>query len=451
MILKKILFQNKLLPKGLLGRSLLILILPLVLLQAVLGFAFYEYHIEDKLIESAHRFSSEISYIKKIYEKNPHSKQLFTDTLKDFSASLGHDYSLIHKKDSMYGIIDSYPGTFANRFWHFLSQYQKNIMVTHSGKGTYFITTPLKNNDVLLLTVEGKEILSSKWHFLPVWSLVTAIISALIAIVFLKNQIRPIIRLSQALEAFGRGDNDYVFHPSGAVEIRKAGIEFLKMRRRLNEYITSRTMMLAGVSHDLRTILTRFKLELSFMAVDESTQNLKTDVQHMTAVLDAYFNFINSTQTEEAILTDIPYELQQIIDRHKHTSQEIIIQSNIASPVVIRKNGFLRCVINLLSNAQRYGTLIHIHTELKETKQGKYIIFVIEDNGCGVPTENYEKIFAPFFTDNTSRTLSKNYGEQIGLGLSIVRNIARTKGGDVIPSHSESLGGLKITLTYFLE
>jgi two-component system osmolarity sensor histidine kinase EnvZ len=171
----------------------------------------------------------------------------------------------------------------------------------------------------------------------------------------------------------------------------------------------------------------------------------------MTAVLDAYFNFINTTESEEPNWVNIPQEIDILVERHKQSDHNIRITSTLSKPVMMRKNGFIRCVINLLSNAQRYGTIIHVSTNLKTNRQGSFIECIIEDNGCGILEENYEKIFDPFFTDNASRTLSQNYGERIGLGLSIVRNIARTKGGDVIPSQSEKLGGLKMILLYAIE
>ena len=457
-MLKIAILSRKLLPKGLLGRALLILLMPLIFLQAVLGYVFYEYHIEDKLINSARRVASEISYIRTIYEKHTQTESF----LNDFSLSLGHQYILINKNFAFFSFcqIHSAPlslmDIIADKFIKFLSSYEPEAKLCFYrneplSAEIYFIMMHLSGDKYLGLKIHKKEIISSKWHFLPVWSLATAFVSALIAIIFLKNQIRPIIRLSQVLEAFGRGDNDCSFHPSGAVEIRKAGIEFLKMRRRLKEYIASRTMMLAGVSHDLRTILTRFKLELSLMPPDESTQNLKTDVDHMTAVLDAYFNFINTTVSEETTLINITQEIQALVGRHQQSKHKITITSTIDTDVMLRKNGFFRCMLNLLSNAQRYGDQIHITLAIRTNKQGKFIESIIEDNGIGVIETHYEKIFDPFFSDNLSRTLSHNHGERIGLGLSIARNIARTKGGDIIPDYSERLGGLKMTLIYAID
>ena len=447
---------RKTLPRGLLGRTLFILLAPLIFLQAVLGYVFYEYHIEEKLAQSANQISSEINYIRTVFEKHQETETF----LQDFSLALGHEYIISlknghqsycvtnssYKKPARYDII-------AHKFMQFLLRFEPDASFCfhRDAYDVYFIAIPLSGEKYLGLKINKKKILSSKWHFLPVWSLVTAIISALIAIIFLKNQIRPIIRLSQVLEAFGRGDDDCAFHPSGAIEIRKAGIEFLKMRRRLKEYITSRTMMLAGVSHDLRTIITRFKLELSFMPSTEETENLKSDVNHMTAILDAYFHFINTTETEESTLINISEEIKNFVQRHRNDNQTLNLKCNINHNIMLRKNGFFRCVLNLLSNAQRYGSVIHITVSLHDTKKNKFIRCIIEDNGRGVPENDYEKIFDPFYSDNISRTLSSNNAEQIGLGLSIARNIARTKGGDIIPTISETLGGLKMILLYAIE
>jgi two-component system osmolarity sensor histidine kinase EnvZ len=187
------------------------------------------------------------------------------------------------------------------------------------------------------------------------------------------------------------------------------------------------------------------------MPPDESTQNLKTDVDHMTAILDAYFNFINTTESEEPTMTNITDAVYTLVERHQQPEHKIDIKSTIDKPVMLRKNGFLRCVLNLLSNAARYGNHVHITLATIDTKQGKFIQCIIEDNGVGVLETHYEKIFDPFFSDNLSRTLSQNHGERIGLGLSIARNIARTKGGDITPDSSERLGGLKMTLVYAID
>lgn len=441
--------MQKLLPKSLLGRTLLILLAPLVCFQAVMGYVFYQRHIEDRLAYSAQRIASEISYIRTIFEKHQDSDVF----LKDFSLSLGRRYALQNKdtnteikkncKINAYIIAD---------FAKFFAKYEPDSLICEHQKGRiYYIITPIFQDKELVLQAYRKEFLSDKWHFLPVWSLATALVLGVIAILFLKNQIRPIIRLSQALEAFGQGDDEHPFYPSGAIEIRKAGIEFLKMRRRLKEYITSRTMMLAGVSHDLRTILTRFKLELSLMPKNDETDNLKTDVNHMTAVLDAYFNFIHATETEEAVLIDVDNEIKNLVNRHTQSETHIEIQCDIQHMIYVRKNGFLRCILNLLSNAKRYGHIIHITARLQENKKGTFIQCIIDDNGIGVPEQDYDKIFTPFYSDNTSRTLSDNHGEGIGLGLSIARNIARTKGGDVIPEKSKTLGGLRMILLYATE
>lgn len=440
---------QKLIPKSLLTRALLILLAPLVCFQAVMGYVFYERHIEDRLAYSAQRIALEISYIRTVFEKHQGSD----DFLKDFSLSLGRRYhlqntnteTLIRKKCHINSYIIA---DFAKFFAHYepdavICEYQKSKI--------YDIIIPIFQDKELVLQAHRKEFLSDKWHFLPVWSVLTALVLGVIAMVFLKNQIRPIIRLSNVLEAFGKGDDEYPFHPSGAIEIRKAGIEFLKMRRRLREYIASRTMMLAGVSHDLRTILTRFKLELSLMPKNEETDNLKTDVNHMTAVLDAYFNFINATETEEAVLVNINDEIKDLVQRHTQSGIDIQIYCDIQSMVSVRKNGLLRCILNLLSNAQRYGTVIHITVTIEHIKQGTFIQCIIEDNGVGVREHDYDKIFDPFYSDNIPRTLSHNHAERIGLGLSIARNIARTKGGGITPDKSQTLGGLKMTLLYAVE
>jgi len=440
----------KLLPKSLLGRSMLILLTPLIVLQAVMGYVFYEYHIEDRLQYSAQRIASEISYVRTSFEK----KQDIS-FLQDFSLSLGRQYHLqdISPDKTKSCNLNSY---IIKQFTFFFRRYEPNAEICENQQNqTYLVIIPFNQTQELVLKAYGKEFLSGKWHFLPVWSLVTAIVMAFIAALFLKNQIRPILHLSQALEAFGHGDDDFSFHSSGAIEIRRAGFEFIKMRRRLNTFINERTMMLAGVSHDLRTILTRLKLELSLMPPDEAVDNLKSDVSHMAAILDSYLNFINAIKDEALTLVNIKDEHDTLIGRHiKHHIQCTLhcdIQGNLQGNTLIRKHGFIRCILNLLSNAQRYGTIIILTLSISHNKHGRFVKCIIEDNGTGVAVENYEKIFDPFYSDNVSRTLSNNHGEHLGLGLSIIRNIARDKGGDVIPAASQKLGGFQATLLYAID
>lgn len=410
-----------------------------------MGYVFYQRHIQDILLNSAQNTAAEISYIRDQYIQRHNF-----DFLNDFNDAFGRKYTIQQGvKDISKCRTNSY---LIGQYTEFLKTYEPNVLVCESDHEVekYQIFIPFPKEKELILYAYRKDFLSGKWHFLPVWSIGSALVLAFIAAVFLRNQMRPIIRLSKALQAFGRREQEIAYHPSGAIEIRKAGIEFLRMRQRLKEHINSRTMLLAGVSHDLRTILTRLKLELSLLPASEEVDNLKSDVKQMQAILDSYFDFIRDVETEELETLDITHELQKLVDRYKKHDLEIILSSDIENPVTIYKQSFMRCVMNLLSNAQRYGTLIHMGIRILENKNGKFIEFTIEDNGKGAAPENYEKIFEPFFSDNQSRTLSDNHGAQLGLGLSIVRNIARTKGGGVMASYSEALGGLRLELIFAL-
>jgi two-component system osmolarity sensor histidine kinase EnvZ len=259
-----------------------------------------------------------------------------------------------------------------------------------------------------------------------------------IATSFLRNQIRPILRLARAAEEFGKG-RDVAFSPRGAREVRQAGAAFVEMKRRVERAIEQRTTMLNGVSHDLRTIITRFKLSLALMAPSNEAAEMRKDVEEMEHMVQAYLAFARGDSGETPVKTDIGAILKDL----QTDTQKLAIDARLAlsgDPVVVaRPAAIKRLLANLVGNAQRYGKRI----DLTAINDGKTMTIHIDDNGPGIPVDRLEDAFRPFYRLDESR--NQDHGNS-GLGLAIARDIARTHGGDLTLARSE-LGGLRATVT----
>jgi len=297
------------------------------------------------------------------------------------------------------------------------------------------------DSSVVRFKVERKRVMSTNAHIWVGWITGGAIILLSVAILFLRNQIRPIERLADAAEAFGKGRDVPDFHPAGATEVRRAALAFLDMRERISRFVQQRTDMLAGVSHDLRTPLTRIKLELAMMGDRAEAEALKGDVAEMEHMLDEYLAFARGQGGEPASDTDIGQLLRDIAANagRKADAQAPgkAVDVNLAGDLVmqVRPNAMRRCLTNLVDNALRYGN----RAELSAAEKGDAVEIAIEDDGPGIPADKREEVFRPFYRLEGARTLQSG---NVGLGLAIARDIARGHGGDVTLSDSR-FGGLR--------
>ena len=268
------------------------------------------------------------------------------------------------------------------------------------------------------------------------WITVPALIMVFISLIFLKNQTRPITNLARAAEKFGKGEEIEEFKPSGASEIRRAGYEFDKMRKRILRHLNQRSEMLSGISHDLRTPLTRMKLQLSFVKDKEISSKLNEDISEMEKMLNEYLQFTSSSQSEKNEIFDLSKLLNETIERYENT----YITRDLAQNILIngRKNLLKRSFNNIIDNGLKYGKKINIQLN----KNGKNIFILIEDNGPGIPKEEYDNVFKPFYKIDKSRAESKS---SVGLGLSIASDIIRSHGGNIKLNRS-SLGGLGVRI-----
>jgi two-component system osmolarity sensor histidine kinase EnvZ len=258
----------------------------------------------------------------------------------------------------------------------------------------------------------------------------------IISLIFLKNQTRPIINLARAAERFGKGEEIEEFKPSGALEIRQAGHEFDKMRKRILRHLNQRTEMLSGISHDLRTPLTRMKLQIAFIKDKDLTKKLAEDINEMEKMLNEYLQFTSSSYMEKDEMFNISELIEQVVGKYNNQN----IQKDLLPRIYIngRKNLINRCLNNIIDNALKYGNKVKI----KLSKENTNLFITIDDDGSGIPEEEHENVFKPFYKIDKGRAESKS---SVGLGLSIASDIIRSHGGNIVLDKSE-MNGLSVKI-----
>jgi two-component system osmolarity sensor histidine kinase EnvZ len=266
----------------------------------------------------------------------------------------------------------------------------------------------------------------------------TSFVLLFVAILFLRNQIRPILALADAAESFGKGREKPDYRPRGAREVRRAAAAFLEMKRRVERAMEQRTTMLAGVSHDLRTLLTRFKLELALLGDNPEIEALKKDVDEMGRMIEAYLAFASGAEGEQAAPTDMAAFFEELRADAERNSHPATVAFHGPPVVTVRPDAFKRCLANLVSNAARFAKRIAITGH----RDHRYLTVTIDDDGPGIPGAMREEVFKPFFRIDDARNQDEG---GTGLGLAIARDIARSHGGDIMLTESP-LGGLRATV-----
>jgi two-component system osmolarity sensor histidine kinase EnvZ len=293
----------------------------------------------------------------------------------------------------------------------------------------------IKHNDGYFeFFIPKDRVTSSSARMFALWITLPALLMITIAIIFLKNQTRPIVNLAKAAEKFGRGENIDEYRPSGALEIRQAGLEFDKMRKRIMRHLNQRSEMLSGISHDLRTPLTRLKLQLSFIKDEELSKKMSLDIDEMEKMLNEYLQFTSSSYLEKKETFDISELIEIIISKYDNSniSKELIPRIYMNG----RKNLIQRSLNNIIDNSIKYGNKVNLNL----SKEKNNIIITIDDDGIGVPENEYQNIFKPFYKLDKSRGDSKS---RVGLGLSITSDIIKSHGGNSLLEKSP-FNGLRV-------
>ena len=434
------LLGNLLLPKGLYARALIIIIAPIVLLQSVLVFLFMERHWEYVTRRMASATVQDISMLVGLYESYPHpgGYERLTDLARE---RLG----LVAQIEPGGRLPPALPKPFFRFLDRTLSKsirakIDKPFWIDTVGDSDHVEIRIKLDDAVLKVLARRSQTYASNTHIFLIWMISTSLILLAIAIMFLRNQIRPVLALAKAAESFGRGQPAPAdFKLRGAREVRQAALAFIEMRDRIERHVEQRTTMLAGVSHDLRTVLTRFRLQLAMMERSAENDALVADVDEMQQMLEDYLAFAKGGTSEKPETGDIAVILEDIQAALAAASgRKITLSVPGPIPAVIRRNAFKRAVTNLVSNATRFGKTIAITAK----KTARNLVITIEDDGPGVPAEARETVFLPFRSLDNARNQTV---KSTGLGLAIARDIIRAHGGEIHLGDSQ-MGGLKATI-----
>tara|TARA_B100000953_G_scaffold164041_1_gene135402 strand:+ start:239 stop:1555 length:1317 start_codon:yes stop_codon:yes gene_type:complete len=428
-------FIKKLLPKQLFYRGLLIVATPIIILQITILIVFFDSLWIKTNKGMTRSLVSEIVTIIDIYNNESHyNKQMVTDLYNqnfNFSVRFLENEKLPDiKVERWFSPMDR---TLRRELKPKFNEYWFNTM-THKE----IVDLRIKFRDGVLQIFFPKErIQASSIRIFSLWITLPAFLLILVAMIFLKNQTRPIIKLAEASEKFGRGEDVEEFRPSGALEIRKAGYEFDRMRKRIIRHLNQRSEMLSGISHDLRTPLTRIKLQLALIKDMEISKKLSGDVDEMEKMLNDYLQFSKSTFSDKTETFDMSELIKSTIKKYENA--DISLDQPEKTIFNGRKNLIQRCLNNLIDNALKYATKVKV----KQEKIRKTIVIIIEDDGPGIPASEYENVFKPFYKIDKGRSEAKS---SVGLGLSISSDIIRSHGGTIELRKSET-GGLEVMIS----
>jgi two-component system osmolarity sensor histidine kinase EnvZ len=412
-------FIKKLLPKQLFYRALLIVAAPIIILQITISIVFFDSLWIKTNKGMTRALVGEIKTFIDVYDTEQYNKDLLTNLFKEHL-----NFNVTYKKSKLITGQD---------FERWFSPIDRSLRRELKSKNLkyWFDTTTYKDLiDLRIAYLDGYfqfyipkvRVASSSARMFALWITLPAFLLISIAIIFLKNQTRPITNLAKASARFGRGENVDEFRPSGALEIRQAGYEFERMRKRIIRHLNQRSEMLSGISHDLRTPLTRIKLQITFIKDQNITKKLSGDVQEMEKMLNEYLQFANSRSVEKTETINITELVGETLK--KYDNQNITAELSEGIYMDGRKNLIQRCLNNLIDNAIKYATKLHVQLNKSENN----IIIMLDDDGPGIPEDEYNNVFKPFYKINKSRGDSKS---SVGLGLSIASDVIRSHGGNI--------------------
>ena len=404
---------KKYLPKKILPRLLLIFLLPLIFTQCLLVFFFYDRHWEKIITRFSNIAINQINLIKNEYKING------IERAKEVANKLNIELLIVKEKE-----IIKEKNTFLKK------KIETNIR-DRVGNDTFLLfgenVINVFNKDkenYILIKFPKKYLLSETPIILFLWIISISLVLSLIAFLFLRIQIRAIQRLAKSAEEFGEGRNVKKFKPEGAMEIRQAGATFMKMRKRINNYISQRTNFLTGISHDLGTVLTRIKLSLELISNQHETIQIKNDIKTMEMFLKEYLDYSEKIKKKKFSKINVLKLLNEVITSSKLLEKKTRILCSSKIYFNTYKNYLYRVIFNLVENASKFGTSINI----KVSKRLKSLIIEIEDDGPGIPDNDKSNVFKPFYKIDNSRNM--NAGGS-GLGLSIANELIKTLHGEI--------------------
>jgi len=429
-------FLKDILPKRLFYRALLIVAVPVLVLQLIITIVFFDSLWIKTNKGMTRALINEINLFVEVYDNEKTNKEELKNLFSlfiDLNIEFINNQNFENKhSERWFSPIDrtlrrELKSNFSpQKFWFDTTSYKELIDLRIKYEDGYF-----------KFLVPKDRVTSSSARIFALWITVPAIIMIIISLIFLKNQTRPITNLARAAEKFGKGEEIDEFRPSGALEIRQAGHEFDKMRKRILRHLNQRTEMLSGISHDLRTPLTRMKLQIAFIKDKDLAAKLAEDINEMEKMLNEYLQFTSSSYVEKDEMFNLSKLIEEIVSKYNNEN----IQKDLLARIYIngRKNLISRCLNNIIDNALKYGNKV----EIKLFKENSNLFITIDDDGSGIPEKEYENVFKPFYKIDKGRAETKS---SVGLGLSIASDIVRSHGGNIILNKSK-MNGLSVKIS----
>ena len=427
-------FFKSILPKRLFYRSLIIVATPIILLQIIITIVFF-----DSLWIKANKgmtrsLTSEIQTMFDLFQQE-NNQQVIIDLYNknfDFVVMLKKNEILPERKTERWfspmdrSLRRELKPIFQNSYWFDTTTYKELVDLRIKYK-----------NGILQIFFPKYKIAPSSARIFALWITLPGLLLIFIAIIFLKNQTRPIVNLAKAAEKFGKGESTTGFWPSGALEIRQAGYEFDRMRKRITVHLNQRSEMLSGISHDLRTPLTRLKLQLAMLKQQDLAKKMGEDIEEMERMLNEYLEFSRYQKNEKTELMNISHLIRDVTKKYEKKQIKLFLEE--CPKINIRPGSIKRCLANLIDNALAYGKTTEIFTK----KMMNNMLILIDDDGPGIHESEYQNVLKPFYRIDKSRGQNKL---GVGLGLSIANDIIRSHGGNISLEKS-SLNGLRVKIS----
>ncbi len=429
-------FMKYILPKRLFYRALIIVAAPTIILQIIITIVFYD-SVWIKANKNITRsLVSQLKAIVEVYQNDNKNLDFFTDSYKNnFNFEIGIKQEV-------------FPTNSGERKFSPMDRSLRRELKSAFGNNNYwFNTSKFKNaveikirsgNDVIEFLVPKDMVSASSVRLFVLWTTLPSIVLIIIALIFLKNQTKPLVKLAKAAERFGKGDYVNDFRASGAQEIRKAAFEFDRMAKRINRHLNQRAEMLSGISHDLRTPLTRLKLQLAMLKQKEISNKMSKDIDEMERMLNDYLQFAK-TQAQENTSSINLSDLLKNIKNELDNDKILLNESNSVIKLKGRPTALKRSFENVIQNGLSYGNKVEIDVK----KGNKIAVVTIEDDGPGIPEDQYKNVFKPFFRLDKSRSLNQS---GVGLGLAIVEDVIHSHGGSIQLGKSK-LKGLQVKIS----
>jgi two-component system osmolarity sensor histidine kinase EnvZ len=424
-----------LLPKRLFYRALIIVAAPTIILQLIITVVFYDsiwIKVNKNITKS---LVTQLKTIQEVYTNDKKNLDFFTDSYKNnFNFEIGISQEVFPKEsgERKFSPMDrslrrELKSTFGNNnYWFSTSKFKNAVEIKIKS-----------NKDVIEFLVPKEMVSASSVRLFVLWTTLPSILLIVIALIFLKNQTKPLVRLAKAAERFGKGDYVNNFRSSGSLEIRKASFEFDRMAKRINRHLNQRAEMLSGISHDLRTPLTRLKLQLAMLNQKDLSKEMSKDIDEMEKMLNDYLQFAKNQAQENTSKIDLTLLLNSI--KNQFASEKLTIYSKEKIELEVRPSALKRSFVNIIQNGLTYGNNVIVNIQ----KGNNRALITIEDDGPGIPEDQYKNVFKPFFRLDKSRSLNQS---GVGLGLAIVEDIINAHGGAIQLGKSKD-GGLQVRVT----